>query len=306
MIRYNDWMSYSYDGVERGVKNYNSLFSLKFKCQSAPLEISYKESLYRNATIIRDQYSDPFDFCLSGGIDSEVVLRVFKDLGIKHNTFIFELEENINATDVNNAKKLCENLNISYKIIDFNLKNFFEKDAESYVDIIKTPRAGRLPRLKWFELLDNIPIFCEGEPYWTRDSNHASDRSSWSFHFDEDAYTNTRYTDIIGRTAICDWYEFTPEVLWSFKKLPLIQRILRDEFPHKLSTWSSRHVIHKDIWPDMSYVPKLTGFEGQGEPGSMPEFMTKFQESVLSKYSSRNILLTEKEFEKCLTSPQEF
>lgn len=306
MIRHNNWMSYSYDGIERGRKNFNSLFSLKFNCLEKPLSISYKDALYRNATLMRDQFNDPFDLCLSGGIDSEVVARVFKDLGIAHNTFIFRLEDNINATDVANAVALCENLGIAYKIIDFNLKRFFENDAEYYVDIVKTPRAGRLPRLKWFDLLDNIPIFCEGEPYWTRDSADPHTKSSWSFHFDEDAYTNSRYADIINRTAICDWYEFTPEVLWSFKELPLVEKILNDQSPYKLSTWSSRHTIHKDIWPDLKYVPKLTGFEGNGAPGSLPDFMKAFQESVLSIYSSRNITLTKEEFEQCLTSPQEF
>lgn len=306
MIRHNNWMSYSYDGIEHGKKNLNSLFLLKFNCQNKPLDISYKDALYRNATLMRDQFNDTFDLCLSGGIDSEVVVRIFKDLGITHNTFIFRLEENINANDVTNATVLCENLGITYKIVDFNLKEFFEKDAESYVDIIKTPRAGRLPRLKWIELLDNIPIFCEGEPYWTRDSIDSQTKSLWSFHFDEDAYTNSRYAKIINRTAICDWYEFTPEVLWSFKQLPLVKQILNDEFPHRLSTWSNRYSIHKDIWTDIKYLPKLTGFEGRGLPGSMPDFMTEFQASVLSKYSSRNITLTEKKFEECLTSPQEF
>ena len=306
MIRYNNWMTYSYDGIENGLKKIDSSFSIKFKADKEPLDISYKDALFRNASIMRDQYTEPFDVCLSGGIDSEVVVRTFKDLGIKHNTFIFRLEDSINAIDVSNAITLCNALNIDYKIIDFNLRKFFENDALHYAEIIKTPRAGRLPRLMWFEMLDNIVITGEGEPYWTRDLATEETKSSWSFHFSEDAYTNSRYTDIISKTAICDWYEYTPEIMWSFKKIPLIENLLKDNLPNKLSTWSSRHIIHKEIWPDIKYIPKLTGFEGYGNPGSMPDFMNDFQNIVLSKYTSKDILLNEEEFKLCLTSPQEF
>lgn len=306
MIRYNDWMSYSYDGVEYGVKNDGSIFSLHFNSANPPLELTYKEALYRNASIMRDSFNEPFDLCLSGGIDSEIVARVFKDLKIKHNTFIFRLEENINATDVTNAINLCNALNINYTIVDFNLKQFFESDAEHYASMMKTPRAGRLARLKWFEILDNIVVMCEGEPYWIRNSGTSDKPSGWSFEFSEDAYTNSRYTRMINKTAICDWYEYTPEIIWSHWKLPFVRRLIDDEFPKRLSSWSSRYTIHKNIWPDISNFPKLTGFEGTGQPGHMPDFMTEFQQSVLSKYTSKYIILDERQFKECLTGHQKF
>ena len=96
MQRFNNWMSYNFDGVEYGKKlTKESILSINFnkkiKKDSIP---SYKDALFNNARIMRDSFNEPFDVCLSGGTDSEIVVRTFKSVGIKHNTFIFKLENN--------------------------------------------------------------------------------------------------------------------------------------------------------------------------------------------------------------------
>jgi tRNA(Ile)-lysidine synthase TilS/MesJ len=122
MERFENWMSYSYDGVEYGKKQVDTTeFTINYnKKISKPLP-SYKDALLNNAKIMREMYNAPFDVCLSGGIDSVVVVRTFKELKIKHNTVIFRLENNHNYRDVQSAVELCTQLNISYKIIDFNI-----------------------------------------------------------------------------------------------------------------------------------------------------------------------------------------
>ena len=42
-----------------------------------------------------------------------------------------------------------------------------------------------------------------------------------------------------------------------------IQELINDKKFGKLSCWSSRVPIHQKIWPDIQYVPKYTGYEGQ-------------------------------------------
>lgn len=298
-------MKYSHDGKIYGPKQDNSEFKLHFNSLNLNKNISYKDALYRNASLMRDEISGPFDLCLSGGIDSEVVTRIYKDLGIKHNTFIFELENDINRRDVNDAVNICKELDLKYKIIKFNLKKFMENDAEYYAGIIKSSVSTRLPRLKWIELLDNTAIFCEGEPYWRRKSTDWSKKSKWVYLITEDMYSNSIYSSMINKPCIGQWYEYTPEVLWSNYKLSITQNLIKDKIPGKLSSWSSRYDIHKEFWPSMIRKPKLTGFDSNN-PGSKPEYMTEFENTVLSKYSNKFIILTEKEFKACLTSPQEF
>jgi hypothetical protein len=301
MIRYNKWMSYSYNGVEYGLKDKpDSIFTLNFN--SSPVSnITYKEALYRNASIMRDTFNEPFDVCLSGGIDSEVVVRVFKDLGIKHNTFIFKFENNHNIIDVENAIRLCNNLNISYNVIDFELEKFFANEAYYYAEKSMCAKAGRLPRMKWIEALDNIPIFGDGEPYWIRgNGSNFDNKSEWFFHLSEDGYAGSLYSKQLGRTVLSEWYEYTPEVLTSYYMLPYVKTLIEDKVGGKQSTWSSRAKIHHDIWPDIVYVPKLVGYEGADKrPGEYPNFMIDFQQTHLSKYSNSDFRMSEQEF-KCL------
>ena len=161
---------------------------------------------------MRDMYSDPFDVSLSGGVDSQVVVRTFKTLGIKFNTFIFRLEDDLNIQDVSDAIDICTELNLDYKIIDFNLRSFFENDALSTFNKHPYATIERLPRLKWIDHLDNIPIFGDGEPYWRRQKeDDYSITSEWKFVFSEESqYANSFYAKDMGRKIISEWYEYTP------------------------------------------------------------------------------------------------
>lgn len=302
MIRHNNWMSYCFDGIENINKpNPGSIFSVKFNNPTIK-DLTYKEALFNNATIMRDSFSEPFDVMLSAGIDSEVVVRTFKTLGIKHNTFIFRLEDNINVRDVNGAISLCNELNIPYKIIDFNLKKFFENDALDLYNKTYIPRAARIARVKWIDYLDNLPVFCDGEPYWKRTlKDDYSRKSEWKMYFGEDAYTNGFYAKLMNRTVISDWYEYTPEVMVSYCKHPLIQSLLNDEIVGKQSSWSSRYPLHREIWPEVKDRIKLIGYEGRnGIPTDMPEYLIDFQRTVCDKASNTNYLVSETEFKSLL------
>ena len=104
MKRYNDWMTYSFDGILNSPKtSRRSFLDLHFNIPNDIGPMSYHDALIKNASIMRDSFSEPFDVLLSGGIDSEVMIRTFKDLGITHNTFVFRYEDNLNIRDVNSS-----------------------------------------------------------------------------------------------------------------------------------------------------------------------------------------------------------
>lgn len=302
MERFENWMSYSYDGVECGRKQIDTKeFTINYnKKISKPLP-SYKDALLYNARLMREMYNEPFDVCLSGGIDSEVVVRAFKELKIKHNTVIFRLENNYNYRDVQSAVELCTQLNVSYKIIDFNIQNFFENDAHDLFQQTFISKAARLPRLRWIDMLDNIPVFGDGEPYWKREKkDDFSTKSKWELILGEEGYSCSIYGKTSNRTVIGDWYEYTPELLLSYNYVPIVQKLLNDEIPGKISCYSSRAEIHKHIWSDIIYKPKLVGYEGiDGKPGTEPEFITEFQK-YMNAVSDIEYRYTVDELEKLL------
>jgi len=287
------WLSYSFDGVKYGKKlSREGNFELHIDKSYSPKVMNYYEALNYNAMVMRDNFQEPFDVLLSGGIDSEVIVRTFHGLGIKQNVVTFRLENDYNIRDVEAAKNICKELGINLTIIDWNLQNWIENHAEDIYKKSYCPLLEKMIRFDWLNYLDNIPIFGEGEPYWRKTDQ------GWRFLWGEDDFIAGINGRNIGRTVIGEWYIYTPEIAMSFCKLPLIQRLINEQLPGKISSWSSRSKIHKLIWPTVDYKPKLVGYEGSsGEPFSRPQFMTEFYEQVVKGTNCRYFCYTEKDLD---------
>lgn len=271
----DNWMTWYYDGVERGTKTSpSSKYELKFTPTIKQPVKSYKEELLANTRLIRDSFSEPFDLLFSGGVDSEVILRCNLELGIPINVYIFKYEDDRNLPDVTNALRICNELNVKPTVIDFNLKSFFENDA---YDIWKSGyfRApGLLPSMKMLDYLDNIPIMGVGDPNWIYDGQ-------WLLEINEQWHSQTSYAQSINRPCLADWYEYSPEILLSHLNTPLMQHLTT----HGETNFNqSKYQLHKWIWPEIKIRPKLIGFEGvnsAGMPVSIPEFMLDFRQQYI-------------------------
>jgi hypothetical protein len=264
MNHYKNWINFSFENGSQKKENLKSTLAINVDIPDNILNISYKDALYRNASLMRDSFSEPFDVLLSGGIDSEVIVRVFKDLGIKHNTFIFKYEDDLNVRDVNSAVDICNSLNINYKLIDFNLKKFYESsEAADIFEKTLIPAASGLSRIKWLDYLDNIPINGEGEPYWRRElKGDYSQKSVWNYELNEFFLFYSLNQQTLNRTIIGEWYLYTPEITMSHFNHPLIKKLLSDQTPRKESSISSKLILHREIWPEIKTKEKLTGYEG--------------------------------------------
>jgi hypothetical protein len=293
MKRYKDWMTYSFDGILNSPKtSRRSFLDIHFNLPNDIASMSYYDALTQNASIMRDSFSEPFDVLLSGGIDSEVMVRTFKDLGITHNTFVFRYEDNLNIRDVNSSIQICEALNIPYKIIDFNLSNFYEHDAKDIFEKTLVPDVASLSRIKWLDYLDNIPVFGEGEPYWKRElGGDYTKKSSWSLHLSERHFFIPLSSHYHHREIIGEWYLYTPYITMNYHSEPIIQKLLDDKIVGKESTLSSRLALHRNFWPDIKDKSKLTGYEGptgkplENPPGFFRDFYIENQMSDLTNLS---------------------
>lgn len=278
MFYKDNWFTYSYDSELFGHKNTtNSEFTISLTPTVSNVN-SYYEELKNNASKIRDMFTGSLDLLFSGGIDSEVILRVYLDLKIPINIYIFKYENNYNHKEFNQAIKICESLNVKYNVIDFNLQKFFENDAHDIWTKVNCKGSGWLPHMKMTEYLDGTPIIGSGDPYWVRTSRDWTQKHNWLFEIDEGAKAWTVYHKHINRIAVTDWYEYSPELIISHTNLPLIQDLINDRIPGKLSSFSSKAVVHKEIWSDVDIRPKMIGFEGDSAPSyySKPEFMLEF------------------------------
>jgi hypothetical protein len=270
----NNWLDWSGSGDE---------FKFILKQTVTQSVMNYHDELFENARNIRDIISGPLDLMFSGGIDSEVVLRIYQELKIPINVFIFKYENMLNYREFDHAIKVCTDLNVKHTVIDFNVKRFFENDAYDIWSTCKTTSSGWLPHMKLTEYLDNTPIIASGEPYWKK-----QDDGTWLFELEEDAKFWTIYHKTIGRTAITDWYEYRPEVILSYMQLPRVQQLINNQVPGKTSTVSSKALIHQTKWDDIIIRPKMVGFEKDLTPSkeSKPDYMLEFDKHYCSTINS--------------------
>jgi asparagine synthetase B (glutamine-hydrolysing) len=121
MFYKNNWLTWYYNEVAYGPKTtLDSKFDIKITPTITRQVKSYKEELLTNASLIRDSFNEPFDLMLSGGVDSEVILRCYLELKIPINVFVFRYENNYNLPDVTHALRICKELNVTPTVIDFN------------------------------------------------------------------------------------------------------------------------------------------------------------------------------------------
>ena len=304
MERINNWMSYSFDdGPIFGPKlKRDAIFKLHFNASQVKT-LHYYDALEYNAKMVAENFRGPFDVLLSGGIDSEIVVRMNHRLGIKQNVYTFRLENDYNIRDVNSAQSICDSMNIKLNIIDWNLQRWIENDAYDVYQKTFSPIIERMVRFEWFKYFDNVIVMGEGEPYWRRElEGNYDQKSQWHLYWVEDYFMSSIYAKLTGQTVIGEWYNYTPEVVKSFHNLPIVKKLLNDELIGKVSCWSSRTEIHKDLFPAIEHKIKLVGYEGsQGTPFSKPEFLTKFQTEIIKNTSNQGYKFTVEELDKLLT-----
>lgn len=303
MERFDNWMSYSFDvGPEYGPKTGPaSVFNLHFKRGVTVKPMTYLESLLYNARMIAENFPGPFDVLLSGGLDSEIVVRSFKEIGVTQRVHTIKLKNDYNIQDVLSAQRICNKIGVDLNIIEFDLESWFEHEAEAMYKRTYVPLVELLPRFAWFDYFDGTLVWGDGEPYWRRMAGgNYNVKSHWAVVWDEDDWSNSVYAKQIGRTVIAEWYQYTPEITMTFHHEHHIKKLLNDEIYGKQSTWSSRTEVHRPLWPDIEHKPKLVGYEGYGYANTRPQFMADFQTQVMAGVANRQFFYTYDQFENLL------
>lgn len=215
----NDWLSYNYDDIV-GLKTkptLQSTWKLEIKKTiDRPLK-THQEELLLNACAVKDFFNEPLDLMLSGGVDSEIVLRSYVEMNIPINVFIARYNDNINIIDFQEAIKTCEIYGITPNIIDFNLTKFLENDAYDIWSKVNCEGLGRTVNMKLIEYLDNIPIICDG----IHADNFDIQKTKCNIDIYEKHYSLATYGNLINRPIISSWFDFSPEVLASLLDLNL-------------------------------------------------------------------------------------
>lgn len=81
---------------------------------------------------ICENYPPPYTLCLSGGLDSQVSLYVWKLSGKPFNTITVTYNDNLNYHDISYMLDYSKSLNVELTVKNLDLINFLENDLSNY------------------------------------------------------------------------------------------------------------------------------------------------------------------------------
>jgi hypothetical protein len=278
---HNNWYQWGYDNsnwLGRRISS-DQKFSSRYVFDKIKT-FSFADALdYNLKTFIEDFPNEKYALLLSGGSESETVFRTFIKNKVNFIPYIFRYENDINIYDVSYAITLCESHDKKYRLIDLNLKRFYETDAEKISEFAQIDRPRLLPQLKFLDYIDEMPIGCHGEPSWHRLNHNYDEPGIWVNSEFEFEMGWDKYVKYINRKSIMLWFKYTPEIALAYNQTPWIKMLINDEFYGKLGPRSTKLQAYKEVYPEMLFRKKQTGFE------LVDDLTSEFEKFLYKKYN---------------------
>ena len=262
----NNWFQWYYDDELFGRQDLKNFKKYANRWNSAVKEYgTYREELRKTALSTLEHFNGKdLTLCFSGGLDSEIVLRSYLDIGHPIKVIIYRYEDNINEYDVHYAVKICEQLNCPYYIIDFNLKKFFEHDAASMIQICQVDKPIQLVGCKLLEITDGIPLLGEGDLLVNmRPVNDPKDNFNYYWAYSEwnGEITREQYLIHLDKPAIPKWLQWRPEILLCALESEYTKKLVTLHTQNVYTSRQSKFELYSQYFSDLIPREKYTGFE---------------------------------------------
>jgi hypothetical protein len=256
-----NWYSWSYSNKRFSRQEGDQIFKTQYGSFNGEI-LNFKEELLSAAKSTLDYYPNlrPCIF-FSGGVDSELILRSYIEIGSNPKVYIVRYENDWNIYDVSYAVTICSMLNQNYTIIDFSLEKFFLNEAEKISEDSQIDRPRMLPHLKFADLVDGLAIVGHSDVRWYRSHDDYTKSAEWLAQDFEHDIGCDKYNILKSRSAIYQWWKWTPGLVLSYTKLRWFRMLIADGFYGKLGINSTKIQGFREIYPDLISRKKQTGFE---------------------------------------------
>lgn len=250
---------------------------------------SFREECYRAAMEITDSTDETPNIMFSGGCESEIVVRAFRDQCLPFKVSILQFTGNLNLHDIAFAVTFCEQNEIPYDIYRLNVKDFLDFEVYQYANRTQSVSPQFCTTMWLADQIDGLPILGSGEPYVRKSlpfdyvpGESPYEPSPWFFEEKEKVQAWYRHFMNQERPAIPGFFQYTPELMYAFLNHPVVHELVTDQKIGKLSTVTSKSRIYYHEFPDMTPRPKFTGFE------KIPEWDETVREVLLDEYGAYN------------------
>lgn len=259
----NNWSSWQYDnGPLHAISPSDQAhFKTVYKQGDYKIGTLWQEAVKGARTTLEAHPGLKPSLFFSGGVDSEVMLRAFIHIGAKPDVYIVRYENDINIYDVSYAVAICNSMGIDFKIIDINLKKFYENDAEKVSELAQCDRPRMLPQMSFADHVDGLPILCMADITWQRSDSDYTKKGIWKAWEIESDCACDRYNIATNRTAIYQWGRWSPGIFLAHTRWKWFHKLINDHYPGKLGNSSTKFEGFSEEFPDMIPRRKKVGFE---------------------------------------------
>lgn len=223
---------------------------------SRPVKSYYEETVIA-MQMLWDLKDAPLQLCYSGGLDSEYVLAVLRQLGMDVEVVIMRTAYNYPETEY--AFKYCDANNITPTVIDLDYDKFV--DSYEFVEIAESMKCSvwTLVANMWLaKQLDGTVITGNDPPHMKLNTND----NKW--YLDEEEIIHSQFNfwrqnNIKGTPFLLS---YTPELMLSFLLDPTMEKLANHGFPGKLGTNSTKvHVFNNNSGLNLENRVKKCGYE---------------------------------------------
>jgi len=251
----------------------DNFFCSYSRCTREPL--TFKEECINTAIEVHTQAMSldkvPY-ILLSGGLDSEVVVKSFIDAGLSFKTISFRYANDQSSHEEIYIDKFVVDHNLDHSYYDIDSAWLLSNEAILYCEQSACVRSEMLPHMKLikhvWDNLNGFPILGNGDLYASKEINKywlLKDRSlpkyKWMYIEYEYIVAWFRFAianNILGSLA---FFQHNPYIVLSMIREPAMEKCLNDELIYKLSSRSTKPVIYKKYWPDLTIRMKYHGSE---------------------------------------------
>lgn len=266
--------SYGYnDGLYNLRQTYDDIFCCYYR-RASYVPTSFKDECHKVALDIsnyaRSKNTVPV-VLLSGGLDSEVVVRSFLEVGREFEVLTTRFSNNLNHHEISYVKKFCNKNKIPIEYFDLDVREWLlSEEAMEMAEDSKCINPEMLPTMKLIKEVSKqkkIPVLGNGDLYVSKEINPdwrmggSEEKYQWMYIEYEYILAWMRYCikhQIIGSI---NFYQQTPEIVLSMALDPMITDLVKNNIVGKQSSRSTKYMIYKKYWSDIEIRPKHHGGE---------------------------------------------
>jgi hypothetical protein len=259
---YKNHLSYSIGDKAYGYRT-NSVEKYSVTVGSVDLDryanSSYVDELHRTAELVRKDLGNDLVLFLSGGTDSEIVLRNFVHNGFKPRCVVLRFENNYNIGEVIEANAIAQELGVEIETIDFDIHDFFYSgQAKEFGETLQCTQLTYI--MVYYNILKlGLPAVMGGEALLTRQVNLNDSYWYYTFRENEDA-SAMRFSNKYNIPLVNEWFSYTPELLLHWLEHPKIKELVSTKHNYKLNSASSKNAILSTLYKTRPKT-KSHGFE---------------------------------------------